>query len=202
MIKSSGNIFPAPCTKGALCCASDTPVCADGGRATHLARASRTCGKSELWQSRRSHGTMWPGRRQDDDDAAAVALRRRRVEEKREPPEEAQSPLESSKLEQRKPPQLVRARGCGLCEARAGGEGEESGCAARSIRSRTEVRLFEGGEPSLHRLRTGAPPRGLFGRISLWGMGDLVTCTARFCCQRAPLVSVARSLGLLRSEVK
>ena len=33
---------------------------------------------------------------------------------------------------------------CGLCEAKAGG-GEESGCAARSIRSRTEVRPFEGG---------------------------------------------------------
>ena len=34
---------------------------------------------------------------------------------------------------------------CGLCEAKAGGGGEESGCAARSIRSRTEVRPFEGG---------------------------------------------------------
>ena len=38
--------------------------------------------------------------------------------------------------------------------------------------------------------------------IPLRGAGDLVTCTARFCCQRAPPVSVARSLGLLRSEVK
>ena len=34
---------------------------------------------------------------------------------------------------------------CGLCEAQAGGGGEASGNAARSIRSRTEVRPFEGG---------------------------------------------------------